>query len=108
MVPAVAAVGLAMALARNRLFTSLQLLPGLLVDPLGSGAGPLGHGSSLDPDPLGKVALVAVQVGILLAGHLLGALVLARRTTVQQRQPGMVALAVSVSVTMAATTAAQA
>jgi hypothetical protein len=107
MVPAVAAVALALALSRNRLFTSLQLLPGLLIDPFGSGGGSLGGGSSLDPDPLGTVGLVAVQVGVLLAGHLLGALVLARRAGVAQRQPGMVALAVSVAVTMAAVTAAQ-
>jgi hypothetical protein len=105
MVPAVAAVALAMALSRNRLFTSLQLLPDLLIDPFGGG--PLGRGSSLDPDPLGTVGLVAVQVGVLLAGHLLGAVVLARRAGVAQRQPGMVALAVSVAVTMAAVTAAQ-
>ncbi|MGH2546037.1 MAG: hypothetical protein ACRDHJ_04080 [Actinomycetota bacterium] len=105
MVPAVAAVAVAMALARNRLFTSVQLLPGLLTDPFGSGDGPLARGSSLDPEPLGTVGLVAAQVGILLAGHLLGALVLARRATVQQRQPGMVGLAVSMAVTMAAVTA---
>lgn len=107
MVPAVVAVAVAMALSRNRLLTSVQLLPGLLIDPFGSGGGTLGRGSSLDPDPLGTVGLVAVQVGILLAGHLLGALVLARRATMQQRQAGMVALAVSVTVTMAAVTAAQ-
>jgi hypothetical protein len=106
MVPAVAAVAVAMALARHRLFTSVQLLPSLLLDPFGSGGGPLGRGSSLDPDPLGSVGLVAAQVGVLLAGHLLGTLVLARRATVQQRQPGMVALAVSAAVTMAAVTAA--
>jgi hypothetical protein len=108
MVPAVVGVAVAMALSRNRLFTSVQLLPGLLIDPFGSGGGPLGRGSSVDPDPLGTVGLVAVQVGVLLAGHVLGALVLGRRATMQQRQPGMVALAVSVSVTMAATTAAKA
>jgi hypothetical protein len=107
MVPAVAAVAVAIALSRNRLFTSLQLLPGLLVDPLGSGGGPLARGASLDPDPLGTVGLVALQMGVLVAGHVLGALVLSRRVPVRQRQPGMVALAASVSVTVAAATAAQ-
>jgi hypothetical protein len=108
MVPAVAGVTLATALAHNRLFTSLQLLPGLFVDPLGSGGGPLARGASLDPDPLGAIGLVAVQVGVLLVGHVLGALVLARRVPAPQRQPGMVALTVSVAVTVAATTVAQA
>ncbi|MGH2657814.1 MAG: hypothetical protein ACRDIZ_14160 [Actinomycetota bacterium] len=61
----------------------------------------------MDPDPLGTAGLIGVQVGILLAGHVLGALVLSRRAAVRQRQPGMMALALSVSVTMAAMTAAQ-
>ncbi len=107
MVPAVLGLAIALALARNRLFTSVQLLPGLLADPLGSGGGPLARGYPLEPDPLGVTGLVLAQAAVLLAAHVAGALILARRAAAPGRQPAMVALAVSVGVGMAGLTAAQ-
>jgi hypothetical protein len=94
-VPAVAALAVALALARNRLFTSVQLLPGLLLDPLRGGDGSAAVG--LNPDPLGHTGLAVAQLAVLIAGHLAGAIVMARRTPPQARGPGMVALTVLVA-----------
>ncbi|MDQ3956278.1 MAG: hypothetical protein M3285_12105, partial [Actinomycetota bacterium] len=57
-VPLALGVILALAMSRNRLFTSLQLLPGLVADPLGFNwvhAGP--DLADLDPEPLGHIGL---------------------------------------------------
>ena len=79
-VPAVAAVIVAVAMDRNRLFTSIQLLPGLLGDPFGRGWDLLGRaGAGLDPAPLGTRGLLWAQLGVVLAGCLAGAYVVARR-----------------------------
>jgi hypothetical protein len=82
-------------LVRNRLFTSVQLLPGLLLDPLGGGGGPAVVG--LNHDPLGHTGLAVAQLAVLMAGHLAGAIVMARRTPPEARGPGMVSLAVLVA-----------
>jgi hypothetical protein len=80
MAPAVAGICLAVALERNRLFTSIQLLPGLLGDPFGLGWDLLGPSvDGLVPAPLGAAGLLAVQLGVLVAAHLLGAALMARR-----------------------------
>lgn len=92
-VPAVAAIVVAVAMDRNRLFTSVQLLPGLLGDPFGRGwdlFGPAAAG--LNPDPLGTRGLLLAQLAVLLAGHLAGAVVLARRVRRAARGPAAVAL----------------
>jgi hypothetical protein len=79
MVPATAGVIIAVAMERNRLTTSIQLLPGLLGDPFGEGWDLLGRaGSGLDPAPLGVSGLLAVQLAVLIAGFVGGAIVLAR------------------------------
>ena len=96
-VPAVAGIVVAVALERNRLFTSVQLLPGLLGDPFGRGWDLLGRaGAGLDPDPIGTTGLLAVQLAVLVAGHLAGAVVHARRARRRARAPGAVALALLV------------
>lgn len=72
-VPVMAGVVLALALARNRLTSSLQLLPGLLGDPLGRGWDLLGTSVVLHPAPLGAAGLVALQLVVVVAGHVLAA-----------------------------------
>lgn len=79
-VPLALGVVLALAMSRNRLFTSLQLLPGLVADPLGFNwihTGP--DLADLDPEPLGHTGLVLAQTGVLLAGACWGAAVARRR-----------------------------
>ena len=79
-VPAVAGIVVAVAMDRNRLFTSIQLLPGLLGDPFGRGWDLLGRaGAGLDPAPLGTRGLLWAQLAVVLAGCLAGAFVIARR-----------------------------
>ncbi len=94
-VPAVAGVIVAVAMESNRLFTSVQLLPGLLGDPFGEGWDLLGTaGAGLDPAPLGVKGLLAAQLAVLLAGYLAGAVVLARRVGRRERTPVAAGLAV--------------
>jgi hypothetical protein len=93
-VPAVAAIVVAVALDRNRLFTSVQLLPGLIGDPFGEGWDLLGRADEgLDPAPLGVSGLLWAQLGVLLVGHTVGAVILARRVDRRAREPVAVALA---------------
>jgi hypothetical protein len=97
-VPAVAALAFAVAMERNRLFTSVQLLPGLLGDPFGADWDFLGPaGASLDPAPLGDTGLLTAQLLVLLAGSLAGVGVLARGAPAGRRPA-----AVAVTVTAAA------
>jgi hypothetical protein len=92
-VPAAAGIVLAVALERDRLFTSVQLLPGLLGDPLGRGWDLLGPAlQGLDPAPLGATGLLALQLGVLLVGHLLGAVVVAARLRDTARLPAATVL----------------
>lgn len=75
-VPAVASLALAVALTNDRLWLAAQLLPALLDDPLGRGWELLG---GIEPavraNPLGAAGLAVVQVGLLTAGGVAGALV---------------------------------
>ena len=87
MIPAVAGLAVAVALARNRLITSARLLPDLLTDPFGRGAP-----TTLGPSPLDETAVFVLQLAVLLAGHIAGAVVLARRVRGEARAPGMAAL----------------
>lgn len=92
-VPVAVAVVLAVALERNRLFTSVQLLPGLLGDPFGRGWDLLGPAvQGLDPSPVGAAGLVTLQLGLLLMGHLVGAVVVARRLRDNARLPAVLLL----------------
>ena len=104
-VPAVAAIVVAVALDRNRLFTSVQLLPGLLGDPFGRGWNLLGPSDQgLDPAPLGTTGLLWAQLGVLLAGHGVGAVAAARRAPQRAREPiavGLAALAAASVVALA-------
>lgn len=99
-VPAAAAVVVAVALGRNRLTSSVQLLPGLVGDPFGLGWDLLGPSvDGLDPAPLGVAGLLAVQVALLVVGHLVGAVVVAWRLGRRARMPATVVLALLMAVT---------
>lgn len=103
LVPAVAGVLLAVALSRNRLTTSLQLLPGLAGDPLGHGWDLLGTPTSgLVAAPLGAAGLVALQITVVVLLHLLSATVVPRARTGDDRLPAIVVLAVSVTAAVTA------
>jgi hypothetical protein len=93
-VPAVAGIIVAVALDRNRLFTSVQLLPELFGDPFGRGWDPFGRqGARLDAAPLGATGLLWAQVAILVAGHVVGAVVGGRRLERRARGPVAIGLA---------------
>jgi hypothetical protein len=86
--PAVAGVIVAVALDRNRLFTSLQLLPELVGDPFGRGWDPFGWADrTLDAAPLGAEGLLWAQLAVLAAGYGIGAVVAARRLDRRARGP---------------------
>lgn len=105
-VPALAGVCMAVALAQNRFTTSAQLLPGLAGDPFGLGWDLLGEPTSgLDAAPLGVTGLLVVQLVLLLAGCLIGTLVLARGLVPQSRPAAAFALSVltATAVTVVAT-----
>ena len=96
--PAVAGIVIAVALDRNRLTTSVQLLPELFSDPFGRGWALFGvERVQLDPAPLGTEGLLWAQLGVLLAGFLAGAVVLARRLGRGDRPPSALLLAVLAS-----------
>jgi hypothetical protein len=79
LVPALAGIIVAVAMDRNRLTTSIQLLPDLFGDPLGRGWDLFGRAASgLDPTPFGVRGLLLAQLGVLAAAHVAGAVVQAR------------------------------
>ena len=103
LVPAVAGIIVAVALDSNRLFTSVQLLPGLLGDPFGWGWDVLGEGTEgLDPAPLGESGLLWTQLGVLLAGFAAGGIVIARRASRRARQPAAALLGILVAISVIA------
>jgi hypothetical protein len=104
-VPAVAGLAVALAMARNRLFTSVQLLPALALDPFGARGSPLARGYPFVAEPLGDTGLLVAQVAVLLMAHLAGAIVLARRAPTERRGPGMAALCAVVAAGMVSLTA---
>lgn len=102
-VPVVAGVALAVALARNRFTTSMQLLPGLLGDPLGRGWDLLGAPTEgLDPAPFGAAGLVALQLAVVVTGHALAAAAAPRTLVGDERLPVIAVLAVSTAVSVTA------
>lgn len=102
-VPAVAGIIVAVAMDQNRLSTSVQLLPELFGDPFGRGWDLFGPSAAgLDPAPLGETGLVYAQLGLVLAGHLVGAAVLARCLEREGRGPVALLLAVLASASVIA------
>jgi hypothetical protein len=99
-VAAVASIGVALAMARSRLFTSLHLLPTVLVDPFGFGWDLFGSAARGVEAPLTPARLALVQLVVLLAGHAAGAAVLAQRRP-GSRVPATVALALLMGVATA-------
>ena len=95
LVPVVAGVVLAAALARNRFFNSVQLLPGLLGDPLGRGWDLLGSPVDGLAAPLGAAALVTLQLAVVAVACLVGAFVATRPLVGDERLPVIATLAVS-------------
>jgi hypothetical protein len=100
-VPAVAAIVVAVALDRNRLSTSIQLLPELFGDPLGRGWDVFGE-PGVDPDPLGTKGLLALQLGLLALGHVVASVVLARHLERLSRGPVAFALSALASASVIA------
>jgi hypothetical protein len=93
-VPGAAGVIVAVALDRNRLFTSVQLLPELVGDPFGRGWDPFGWAdATLNAAPLGAEGLLWAQLAVLVAGYSVGAVVAARR--LDRRARGPIALGMS-------------
>lgn len=86
-----AAIALAVALTRSRFFVSLQLVPQLLLDPLGGGPEDL---SIPFPTPLGSRGLLAAQLAVVLAGCVAGAIVGAARGDRRERAPATIAVCV--------------
>lgn len=102
-VPAVAGIIVAVAMDRNRLFTSVQLLPGLLGDPFGLGWDLFGKaGAGLDPVPFGVTGLLVAQLAVIVAGHVAGAVVLARRVRRGERVLAAVSLSILAGVSVLA------
>ena len=98
LVPVAAGVALAVSVARNRLFTSVQLLPGLIGDPLGRGWDLLGSPTAgLDAAPLGAGGLVLLELAVLTLAHLLAAASTPRALVGDERLPVIVLLAASVA-----------
>ncbi|HEX5861859.1 MAG TPA: hypothetical protein VFY58_08445 [Nocardioides sp.] len=98
LVPVAAGVVVAVSVARNRLSTSVQLLPGLVGDPLGRGWDLLGTPTDgLDAAPLGAVGLVVLQLTVVTLAHLLGAATAPRALVGDERLPVIVLLAGSVA-----------
>ena len=103
LVPAVAGVALAVALARNRFSTSMQLLPGLVGDPLGRGWDLFGAPTArLDPEPLGAAGLVALQLCLVALLHLGASATSPRALVGDERLPVIGVLVVSLGLAMVA------
>ena len=106
LLPAVASIGIALALARNRFFVSLQLLPSLISDPFGQGWDLFGTaGGAIDPNPLGTTGLAVTQTVILVLGHLIAAWIYARRAPRRAKPWGAIALAITLAVSVIAISA---
>jgi hypothetical protein len=104
-VPVTAALALGVALFRNRLFVSAQLLPSLIGDPFGLGWDPFGAQQwEVVAEPLGTTGLVILQIVVIAAGGVLGAVV-ARRRAGAGAGPATVALSALVALAVLIVTA---
>jgi hypothetical protein len=97
LVPVAAGVAIAVSLARNRLFNSVQILPGLAGDPLGRGWDLLGTPTTVNAAPLGAVGLVVLELAVVAVAHLLAAATVPRTLVGDERMPVIVLLAGSVA-----------
>ena len=80
LIPVTGAVTVAVSLTRNRLTTSLQLLPHLILDPLGRADSGLSSAlAGLDPNPFGTTGRVVVQMVVIVMGAVLGTVLVRRR-----------------------------
>jgi hypothetical protein len=108
-VPAIVGLAVGLAMYADRLFTSVSFLPTLIGDPLGLGSEPfrVRLRFALCPEEVLSCApLVVVQAGVVLAGSIVGAIVLARRVaSPADRQSGMAALSLIVAGGIVAITA---
>jgi hypothetical protein len=105
-VPAVAGVIVAVAMDSNRLFTSVQLLPGLFGDPFGDGWDLLGSATArLNPAPLGTSGLLVAQLAAVLAGYVTAAVVFARCSPRPARTSAAAGLALLAGISVIAVTA---
>lgn len=87
-VPVVATLALALAMASNRLFIAVQLVPNALNDPLGYGWDLFGWTQlAVEVDPLGDAGLELAQVAVLLAGAVWAAAVIGARIAPDRRLP---------------------
>lgn len=102
LVPAVAGVALAVALARNRLFHSVQLLPGLVGDPLGRGWDLLGAPTVRLEAPLDAGGLVALQLCLVALLHLAASATSPRALVGDERLPVIGVLVVCLGSAMVA------
>lgn len=106
-VPAFVAVALALAIARDRLFTAVQAVPIAATDPFGLGWDLLGTADwGIRPGPFGPAGRAGLQAAILLAGHVLGAMVLVRRVPrPRDRDAGALVLALVAALSVASVVA---
>lgn len=103
LVPATAGLVLAVALARNRFFTSVQLLPGLVGDPLGRGWDLMGSTTGgLDPSPLGAAGLVTLQLGVIAVMHLAAAVLAPRPLVGDERLLVIITLSLTAVISVTA------
>jgi hypothetical protein len=103
LLPVLVGVGLAVAVARDRLFTSVQLLPGLIGDPLGRGWDLFGTPTDgLVVSPLAAVWLVTLQLSLVIGAHLFAAMSVPRPMEGDARLPVIGTLGVSVAVSVTA------
>lgn len=102
---AIASIAVALSMARSRLFTSIQILPTVVGDPFGLGWDPFGTAGGGVEAPLTPTRLAVVQLAVLLAGHVAGAIVLAQRPS-GSRVPATVALALLMAAATATITLA--
>ncbi|MPZ89824.1 MAG: hypothetical protein GEU81_17590 [Nitriliruptorales bacterium] len=94
-VPAVVSIVLAVAFTNDRLWLAAQILPAVLDDPLGRGWNLFGGVEAVVREhPLGSTGRVIMQIAILTAGHVIGALVARRRAGRAAVGPAMAALTV--------------
>jgi hypothetical protein len=87
--PAVAGIVVAVALARNRMTNSVQLLPGLAGDPFGQGWDLLGVPTAR---PLDAAVLLTLQLSVLVLAHAWGAALMARHADRPSRLPAVLLL----------------
>jgi hypothetical protein len=104
-IPLVAGLALALSLARNRLFTSLQLLPILASDPFGRDWDLFGTADwMLDPNPLGDGGRTMVQILVLTGAGLASAVVVATGAGRRGRLAATAIIALVVAASVAAVT----